>query len=399
MSGGARPRFFRSVRRAVAVGLLVLATTPVSPALAADSRGAASQDGWWNRLQGPADGEPEPNPLRPLIPPAPRPPTVPPDAIAVGGGAGQVDKVAAVGIDLALADGATVDGLTLRLTESTAGGANVRADQAKVLACPATVPWGPAQNGAWLDRPASDCSLGSAEGVRAADGTWTFDLTALGRLWGDPNAALTPNGVVLAVDPAASPSPVQVSWLNFDSGKVAVELAATPGAPLPQDGSTGPAPLAAESPAVFASAVPYLDSVADARAFPAEGGGIAPDPLAYASGRPTFAAKTAGPDTTDSGAPSGPPAESGTEPQTTPAAPPAQLRARPAVDFWESVPAPTVLLIPVAVGLAVILGLVLGPLGRPSPVFARQGGLSRALARRSPGGSDVGLRPPPPPTN
>src|SRR5687767_4104279 len=108
MSGGARPRFFRSVRRAAAVGLLVLATTPVSPALAADSRGAASQDGWWNRLQGPAEGEPDGNPLRRLIPPAPRPPTVPPDAIAVSGGAGQVDKVAAVGLDLALADGATV---------------------------------------------------------------------------------------------------------------------------------------------------------------------------------------------------------------------------------------------------------------------------------------------------
>jgi hypothetical protein len=387
MSGGARPRFFGWVRRATALGLLVLATTPVSPALAADSRGAASQDGWWNRLQGPAEGEPEGNPLRPLIPPVPNPPTVPADSIATSGGAGQVDKVAAVGIDLAVADGATVDGLTLRLVESTAGGANVGAEQAKVLACPATIPWGPAQNGAWRDRPVSDCSLGSAEGVRGADGTWTFDLTALGRLWGDPFAPLTPNGVVLAVDPSASPSPVQVSWLNFDSGKVVVELAATPGAPLPQDGAPGPELLAAEASAPTLGA-PYLDSAADSRAFPAQRGGVAADPLAYASGQPTFAATpAAGSDPTDSGASSAPVAEVAQEGEGALSAPPAQPRARAGVDFWDQVPAPTALFVPVAVGLAVIIGMVLGPRGRPSPVFARQGGLSRALARRSPGGS------------
>ncbi|MCI0397352.1 MAG: hypothetical protein L0322_20780, partial [Chloroflexi bacterium] len=34
-------------------------------------------------------------------------------------------------------------------------------------------------------------------------------------------------------------------------------------------------------------------------------------------------------------------------------------QARPAVDFWERVPAPTALLIPVAVGLAVLVGVTL----------------------------------------
>src|SRR5258706_37703 len=102
MSGRARP---------LALGLLILALAPVASARAAgsaaESRGAPTQDGWWNRLQGPAEGEPEGNPVRPLVPPVPKPPNVPGDTIVTSAAAGQVDKVAAIGIGLALADGAT----------------------------------------------------------------------------------------------------------------------------------------------------------------------------------------------------------------------------------------------------------------------------------------------------
>jgi hypothetical protein len=78
----------------------------------------------------------------------------------------------------------------LRLKESDASGANVGADKAKVLACPATSPWGPGQNANWQDRPVADCSVGSAEGARGEDGVWTFDLATIGRLWADPFAPL-----------------------------------------------------------------------------------------------------------------------------------------------------------------------------------------------------------------
>src|SRR5256714_1240251 len=206
----------RAPREVIARGLLSRTSASATPAKAVEGRSAATQDGWWNRLQGPQEGEPDGNPIRPVVPAIPKPPNVPADAIAAGATAGQVDKVAAVGIDVALADGATLDGLVLRLKESDAHGANVGADKAKVLACPATGAWGAGQNGAWRDRPAADCSLGSAEGVRAADGTWTFDLAAIGRLWADPFAPLPANGVVLSVDTAeaaggqspASPSSV-----------------------------------------------------------------------------------------------------------------------------------------------------------------------------------------------
>ncbi len=372
----------------LAAGLLLLVSAPPGLAAAADSRGAATQDGWWNRLQGPPEGEPEPNPIRPLVPALPRPPNVPADAVAVSATAGQVDKVAAVGLDVALADGATLDGLVLRLVESTENGANVDAAKAKVIACPATVPWGPGQNATWKDRPAADCQLGVAEGRRGADGTWTFDLAALGRQWADPFAPLAPYGIVLSVDPAGSPS-VQVSWLNVDSGNVAVELTATPGTPAPPPG--GPDPSAPQPFAVgpdAASAPPSLPSrraPTDTGAVLASGGSVSGDPSAGATGPPAGAV---GPttDTSESGAPAESPADATLSAASEPPGP--VLRARPAVDFWESVPGPTVLLVPIAVGLAIVVGVALGPVGRPSPALRREGGLSRALARRNPAGRD-----------
>ena len=376
MSGRARPG-------AVLVGLLLLAVGPVHSARAAsDSRSAPTQDGWWNRFQGPAQGEPEGNPVRPFVPAVPKLPTVPADAIATSAAAGQVDKVAAVGIDLALADGATLGGLTLRLKESPGGGANVRSEAAKVTACPATVPWGPGQNAAWRERPVADCRLGSADGARAADGTWTFDLTAIGRLWADPAAPLAPNGVVLAADPAASPSPVQVSWLDVDTGNVAVELTASPGVAAPAGAGAGPPrPDQAGAPPAQVPTRAHADRVA-ASAFSASAAGFSADPFAIPSGQLSFAAAAGG---DAAGVTALPRPSTGAEavPTPSPAGHGPVLPAGPAVDFWEHVPAPTALLVPVAAGLAVLIGLVLGPMGRPSPVFRREGGLSRALARRA----------------
>ncbi len=376
--------FGRARRRAVLGGGLRAAIGPVAPARAvADngggSRSAPTQDGWWNRLQGPADGEPDGNPARPLVPPVPGPPTVPADAIAAGAGAGQVDKVAAIGIDLALADGATVGGLTLRLRESPAGGASVGADRAKVTACPATAAWGPNRNAAWRDRPAADCSRGSVQGVRAADGTWTFDLTAIGRLWKAAVAPMAGNGVVLAVDPAGSPSPVQVSWLDVETGHVAVDLTAAappapPSAPPPSAEASAvaaPPPLAAPAAPISGAIAPSL--VSGPGGLEASSGEAAGGAGEAAGGGDASAVPPTGTDVA-AAVPAG---------QAAPPAGGAALRDRPAVGFWGHVPRPAGLLVPIAAGLAGLVGLVLGPMGRPSPVFRREGGLSRALARRA----------------
>jgi hypothetical protein len=367
---------------AFALAVLFLVSASATPAQAAESRGGASQDGWWNRLQGPQEGEPGGNPLRPLFPALPKPPNVPADAIATGATAGQVDKVAAVGIDIVLAEGATLDRLVLRLKESDASGANMGADKAKVLACPATAPWGPGQNANWQDRAVADCELGAAEGVRAEDGTWSFDLAALGRLWSDPYAAIPAYGVVLAVDPAGSPASVQVSWLNLDTGSVGVELAATP----PVGGIADNTPPAS-GPGVVAPATaaePSVDSIpGTGLSSPGTEVSRSPD----SSYGPTAGVPTTGPGVSaGEAAPESPGASLNAAPELPP--PPA-LQARPPVGFWGRVPAATTLLLPVALGLALLVSLTLGPAGRPSPVFRREGGLSRALARRNAGSVDA----------
>jgi hypothetical protein len=375
----------RSSALAVVVLTMLVVVAPVRAAVAYELGGGdpaatarATQDGWWNRIQGPQEGEPEGNPLRPLIPALPAPPTVPGDATAVAVAAGQPVLLAAVGIEMTLPAGGLVESLKLILTEAASG--NINSTGAKVVACPATIPWGPAKNGAWRDRPESDCSLFQVEGVRADDGTWTFDLTGLATLWTDPFAPLAQNGVVLGLDAATSPAPMQVAWGDFDSGKVAVELVATvlPGGTGSGFDASFPAPSAAESGAPFTE-VPY----AAPEYLPVAATTTFSDPLAFPTGQPTFA--TYEPVVTDIPAP-----ETTTQlvaaPQPAGPAPGGTLQAQPVVGFWEDIPAPTVLLVPVAFGLALLVGLILGPGGRPLPYWPRAGGLTRALARRRPGG-------------
>jgi len=359
--------------------LVVLPAARPAGAIDAGSTGAAvaTQDGWWNRLQGPQEGEPEGNPLRPVLPALPAPPTVPGDAIAAGVAGGQPALLAAVGIEVALPAGGLVESLKLILKESPGGTHN--AGGAKVLACPATTPWGPAKNAAWRDRPQADCSLFQAEGVRADDGTWTFDLTGLGSLWADPFAfaPLAQNGVVLGLDATASPTGAQVAWSDFDTGNVVVEMVASvvPGAASGFD--SFPAPTSSESGAAFTdvpAGAPEFVPTAEALTFS--------DPLAFPTGQPTFT--TYEPVVTQA-----PGAEATTELVAAPQAPApvrGPLLAQPAVGFWEDIPTPTALLLPVALGLALLVGLTLGPGGRPLPSWPRAGGLSRALARRHPGG-------------
>jgi hypothetical protein len=364
----------------LALAVLFLLSASAAPAQATESRGVATQDGWWNRLQGPQEGEPAGNPVRPIVPALPKPPNVPAVAIATSVTAGQIDKVAAVGIDVVLAEGATLDGLVLRLKESPASGANIGAEGAKVLACPATNPWGSGQNGNWQDRPVADCGLGSAPGARAGDGTWTFDLAAIGRLWADPYAPLPAYGVVLSIDPAAASSPVQVSWLNFETGGVSVDFAAGPATGGIADG--GPVATEPSAAPVDTAPGPVLAGAAGSGAYPSAEENV----TGFPASSTVPGAYTSTPAAADA-ATGAEPAESAAEATLNAAAPesPAPvLRSRRAVDFWEHVPTPTALLIPVAFGLALLVSVALGPAGRPSPVFRREGGLSRALARRKP---------------
>lgn len=362
-------------------GIFAFGSSAPAEALAPGSEAAtasATQDGWWNRYQGPRESEPEGNPLRPVLPTAPAPPTVPEDALAVAAAHGEPVLVAAVGLEVAGPEGGTVESLTLTLTESEGG--TLSAAGAKVLACPATTPWGPAKNADWRDRPEADCSLARIEGTRADDGTWVFDLTALARRWVDPAAPLAQYGVVLGLDAEASPAPAQIAWKDLASGGVVVELVASvPNAVAPGPAEAPPPPAAAES------AAPPVDTSPPPEPVPAPDLGIGgADPPTVPAGQPSFGLP---PVTFDS------PAEPATRETTgsvaaprSRARPTGTLQARPAVGFWDEVPAATLLAVPVALGLAVLVGLALGPAGRPLPSWPRAGGLTRALTRRSGGG-------------
>lgn len=362
---------------AIVTGIFAFGSPAPAVALAPGSEAAtasATQDGWWSRYQGPTEAEPEGNPLRPVLPTAPPPPTVPEDALAVAAAHGEPVVVSAVGLRVAVPEGGTVESLTLTLTEVEDG--TVAAAGAKVLACPATTPWGPAKNADWRDRPEADCSLARAEGAREDDGTWVFDLTTLAHGWADPIDPLAQYGVVLVLDPETSPT-AQVAWQDLASSGVAVELVATvvPKA-TPPASAEGPTPAAAEPPGPSVDTTPPPEP-----APPPDSRSRASDPLAFPTGQPTFGQP---PVTADSPA----------EPATTPgvvAAPRSRARptgtqeARPAVGFWDGLPPATLLAVPVALGLALLVGLALGPAGRPSPSWPRAGGLTRALTRRSGG--------------
>jgi hypothetical protein len=324
---------------ALAVTVL-LALASSAPAQESPAEGILSQDGWWNRLQGPQEGEPA-TPIRGVLAPVPPPPnTVPPDGLAVGASGGDPDKATAIGIVLDAATDAFVDRLILTLKETEENGSNVNEGAAVVLACPITDFWGSTYNGDWQNRPTCDESQVVA-GERAADGAWTFDLGLMAQGWVD--GSLVQLGVLL-VEGVEAPQSFQVGYQNIASGSASLDFATTGGgisgssvfAPAPEPASVAPPPASTgpavgRSPAVTAPSTSPLDP---------------------------------------------PPTEAAAPPATTGRAVPA---GQFDPDVWGDLPLGVVLWLPLALALAAGLGLVLGPQGRPDASARRVGSVSRVL--------------------
>lgn len=339
---------------AVILCLFVMAFFGLLPMALGQEEGSATatltQDGWWNRAKGPQEGEPD-NPLRSNVGGSvPAPSTVPDDGLGVGASVGEPDKVAAIGILLDAPLGATVDSLVLTLKETEANGSNINTGDAKVVACPITDFWAGVKNGDFVNRP--NCDEGQAiAGKRAADGTWTFDLTVLATAWLDSTGELTQNGVLLreAVEPPIS---FQTSFSDISTDKVIVDFAATGG-----------------SEAFGAEEV--IDDGAGTGGFDAGGGGGG----GFDPGT-TF--------------PESPAPEAAPEPVPAPepesAAPLPPGRPISSIGLFSNVPVPAVILFAlVLIGAFLFLGLVLGPVASPEAATVRSGGVSRALAEREAG--------------
>lgn len=333
----------RSVRVLVLLAMAVLCLLPVSPTNGQSSTPVvADKEGWWNQARDATAGTPVPPP----------PDTVPQGAIAVGAAGGQPDKVAAIGIVLDAARGSTVERFTMTLKEAEGPGAQQGADRT-IVACPITAFFAPEDNGALQHAPAADCEVAQAEGVRAAGGVWTFDLTPIADAWLDPFGTLNPNGIRL--DPTGTGT-FQVSLTGMEDATfdVAISPPREDDDPFDSVTTTVPGGFAGSSSSGSGS-----------------GGSIAVTP----------------PPAVDAGAPAGdaPTATTvvdATGDEEAAADDPARSRAG---ETGGNLPGAAPVLVLLAVALAVLAMWHLGPAGRaPHTKTLRAGGVSRALAKRTP---------------
>lgn len=378
-------RAFVSPRKVVVVlvtALAALVGTPTGVSGQASDAPAPtailSQDGWWNRAKGPQSGEPD-NPVRSTLGGSvPAPSTVPANGLGVGAAGGDPDKVAAIGIVLEAGLDPLVDSLVLTLKETAgANGSNLNSSGAKIIACPITSFWAGVKDGDWVGRPVCDDSQ-AVPGARAADGTWTFDLTLLAMQWVDPTSGLDQNGVLL-MESVDAPMTFQVSFEDIATGKVTTTFAATPGFGEEEFGSdeftsfdepvveeTFPEETFAEEPSTDFGTT-FDDSASFESSGAVTGSVSAPAPV-------TPVADAAASD----------------------AATTSVARPIASVGLFGALPAGAIVfLLLLVLGAALLLGIVLGPLAAPTPAVVRSGGVSRALAARAAANADAkagGLR-------
>jgi hypothetical protein len=153
--------------------------------------------------------DPLPPPLGQPLGPVPSP-DVPDGDLPVAVIGGESNKQTFIAFDLtAIPQGSAVSSFILTLKEDPAG-QSFNAAAAQVQALPVKDFWAPGVRGApYSQAPAVDDAGPKVTGMRAEDGTWTFDLTAIVSAW---VSGTTPNngiGLVPVLTPGAS---FQVVW-------------------------------------------------------------------------------------------------------------------------------------------------------------------------------------------
>lgn len=343
----------------MAVVLAALAVAPVTGSTAQTSGGASVQSqGWWNAGAQPLDA-PRATPLGGVAPPVTLPtPDVPEGSVPVAMRVGQPSRIGAIGIVLDAPKGSVANSVVLRLKEAAAG---QQGSSPAVRACPITTFLVPEQGGPSANIPEADCDAASADGERADDGTWTFDLTSIAAVWLDPNGVIQASGVRL--DPVGEPpATFQVAFTGIADAVLDADV--TPGSDAAGDAfSTGGSFDSGSS-----SGGGSFDSGSSF------GGGSVDS--SFGGGSSDFAAPSAEvPEVpTAAAAPTATSAPSRTLPVAN------ASRAGKTFGNW---PLSVVLLLAAALALALAMGVTLGPAGRERPDLGRrQGGVSRALGSR-----------------
>jgi hypothetical protein len=331
---------------ALAIGLLgvpLLAWSPAVPAAAQLGAVSADKDGWWDRASDQA---------RPLTSPG-LPFAVPANALAISASNGEPDKVAAVGIALGV-DPIRFQRLLLNITESATAGSTVGGQAAAIDACAITATWSAAKGGAWATLPPAE-TTNCAAGQRSTTGVWSFDVTAIAKRW--LSGSLAPNGVLLR-EKVDSPVTFQVALDDHTTPTMSFSLDLTP----VDDTTTTTTTVSSPSSDSGTTSSDTPPAVVDT-----------PPSTSYAySSADSFTVPAA-------------------TPTTAPAAPrsgiaaPASRTSRPiGLGVNHSIPLAALILVPLALLGALGVMLSLGPLGSPTAGNRkREGGVSRALARRS----------------
>lgn len=345
---------------ALALGLVLTAALPGSAAAGpaerqdsprpGDTRGAkVVKAGWWWVANEPP---PETGVLAAPQPPAPN---VPKGAIPVGAIGGDPEKVSAIEVRLKAATGSGVRSFEMVLRESDEPGANANPEAARILACPVTeLFWADGSAAAWKDQPSYDCESAAARGKRTKKGLWRFDLTEVATRWLAEGS--TDSRSVVLVEDVEAPESFQVTFDGAKDEGVGLALRATP----PPPSSSGGGGVVGGSTTGVGTGSGGGSSLGGGGGAPLGGGGSAP--------------------LTGSGADSGPvgDAAAGDAGEAGQEAIAPVAAALPA--WYSGIPRPAFVLLPLALALAYLVMLSLGPGGRPVPTTGRHG-VSRALER------------------
>jgi hypothetical protein len=354
----------RAPRASVLAALCLLLLVAGVWAAALPARGQlgavlADRDGWWARAKG---GDlPLTSPSLAFV--------VPDKAIAVAASNGEPEKSAAVGVVLDV-DPARFERLILNLREVADQGANfgVVSNPAggtaggAVDACLITANWATTKNGTWPTRPAYDVAS-CAPGARSSDGVWSFDLSTFARRW---LAGEVPQNGVALIEHVDAPVTFQVAWGDRTTSDITFSLDLTTEdepvfAPIDTPDDSAPAASDSGDTSTF-DTVPSQPSTSSYE-FNASDSYTTPVPKAAAP-----AVKTT------------------TPARTTPATRTAQpIAARPP-KVTAGIPLAVLLLLPLGLLVAFAASYALGPAGDPAGTLLtrREGGVSRALARRRP---------------
>ena len=360
----------------MAAAVLVVATVQAPGAAAAVKPGASNgatvvKTGWWWR---PNDSTPLDNTS--VGAPQPSAPRVPEGSLPISAVGGEPEKMAALEFQIDAERGSTVDSFTLVLRENAEPGSNINHEDAAVLACPITDTfWSHGEGARWFTRPAYDCKAGQVAGARK-DGIWTFDLTSLAQAWLSTTSTSAP--AVVLVPGAEAPQSFQLVFDGIPAKGIGLDVRTTAPVKNPTSlgGGTGmaspPDPPRPEGMSLSGSAAP------DAIEPLAGGAGPAPD-LGVGSGAgsapgislPDIA--TAAPRAADTSSMA--PAVAAPAPQTA-----TEAVSTAAPPWYSGMPWPAYLLLPLALALAYVAMLALGPDAQPAAAGTRHG-VSRALER------------------